>query len=164
MSTSKADAVVEPGATVELFFSLALVSGEVIDSNFEGSPASFCLGDGSMLPGFEKTLLGLAAGEETQERIDAREAFGDPNPQNRQRFPVAKFAHLLEDDLIPTEVGSVVSFRDPGGFDLPGVIVSLDTNFVEVDFNHPLAGKDIMFRAKIVSVLPADEKPIDIQL
>lgn len=164
MDNSQLNAIVEPGSAVELFFSLALVSGEVIDSNFDGSPASFRLGDGSMLPGFEQILLGLKVGEETTEKIEAKDAFGEPNPQNRQRFPVARFEHLLEDDLIPTKVGSVISFRDPGGFDLPGVIVRLDEKYVEVDFNHPLAGKDILFRARIVSILPADEKPINIQV
>lgn len=117
-----------------------------------------------MLPGFEQRLLGLVAGEEINDQIPANEAFGMPNPSNRQRFSIDKFQHLLEDDLIPTEVGSVVSFRDPGGFDLPGVIVGIDDRVVEVDFNHPLAGKDIIFRARILSVLPPDEQAVELKL
>ena len=66
--------------------------------------------------------------------------------------------------MIPTEVGSVVSFRDPGGFDLPGVIVGIDDRVVEVDFNHPLAGKDIIFRARILAVLPPDEQAVELKL
>ena len=49
---------------VTLHFSLALSAGEVIDSNFEKEPASFRIGDGSMLPGFESELLGLRSGDE----------------------------------------------------------------------------------------------------
>jgi len=164
MSASSTDAIIETGASVTLHFSLALSEDEIIDSNFDKAPASFCLGDGSMLAGFEQELIGLSAGDEITRRIPSSQAFGEPNPANRQRFAIDKFSHLLEDDLIPTEVGSVVSFRDPGGFDLPGVIVALDENWVEVDFNHPLAGKDIIFRARIISVLPPGEKVVELKL
>ncbi len=152
------------GSLVELHFSLALTSGELIDSNFAGKPARFRIGDGNVLPGFEETLLGLEAGREIEELIPADKAFGQVNPQNRQTFPVAKFQHLLDDDLIPTEVGSVVSFKDPGGGELPGVVASIDENQIVVDFNHPLAGKDILFRARILSVLDADAEAVNIKL
>lgn len=164
MSETSSDVVVGTGANISLHFSLALPQGEIIDSNFDKPAASFRLGDGSMLPGFEKRLLGLAAGEEISDLIPASEAFGMPNPDNRQRFAIDKFQHLLEDDLIPTEVGSVVTFKDPGGFDIPGVIMNIDDRTVEVDFNHPLAGKDIVFRARILSVLPPDEQPVELKL
>ncbi len=164
MSSVNSDTAIETGASIKLHFSLALPDGAIIDSNFDKSPASFKLGDGSMLPGFEKVLMGLKPGEEISERIPAAEAFGMPNPQNQQRFAIDKFRHLLEDDSIPTEPGSVVSFRDPGGFDLPGVVVGIDEQTVEIDFNHPLAGKDIIFRALILSVLAPDEQAVELRL
>lgn len=152
------------GSRVSLHFSLSLPGGEQIDSNFEGAAASFRLGDGSMLPGFEQQLLGLGAGDEIDTTLAAEFAFGEVNPANRHRFPIAKFKDLLEDDLIPTEVGAVVSFKDAGGFDLPGVIVDISPTTVIVDFNHPLAGKDIVFRARIVSVIDADVDAVEIKL
>jgi len=155
---------IEQGSLVELHFSLALESGEVIDSNFSGKPARFRIGDGNVLPGFEETLLGLAAGIEIEKLIPAERAFGPVNPNNRQSFPIARFQHLFEDDLIPTEIGSVVSFRDPGGGELPGVVASIDEHQVVVDFNHPLAGKNIVFRAQILSVVAADTEAVSIKL
>ena len=156
--------LISEGSLVELHFSLGLTTGETIDSNFSAKPARFRVGDGSMLPGFEECLLGLHAGSEIDEVLPAEKAFGAVNPKNKQQFPIAKFQHLLDDDLIPTEIGSVVSFRDPGGGELPGVITAVTEEYVAVDFNHPLAGKEIEFKARIISVLAADQQAVEVKL
>jgi len=117
-----------------------------------------------MLPGFEQQLLGLKAGDELEVVLPAAQAFGEVNPQNQQSFPVARFQNLLEDELMPTEPGSVVSFKDAGGFDLPGVVSKITDDLVYIDFNHPLAGKDIQFKAKILTVMPADVDAVEIKL
>lgn len=154
---ARADAgpVIGPGSEVRLNFSLALTCGGIIDSNFGRGPARFRLGDGSMLPGFEEALLGLAAGGEVERVIPARRAFGEANPKNRHTFPAASFERLPRDGRAPLRAGSVISFRNAAGLDLPGVVSHSDGRSVGVDFNHPLAGRDIVFRARIVSVLPA---------
>ena len=117
-----------------------------------------------MLPGFEQALLGLQAGSEIETLLMPEQAFGAVNPNNRHRFPIAKFRILLEDDLLPTEVGSVVSFKDAGGFDLPGIVTAINDETVAVDFNHPLAGKQILFKAAIVSVVAANVEAVEIKL
>ena len=157
------DLLIECGAGVTLHFSLSLTNGEIIDSNFEQDPASFRLGDGSMLPGFEAVLLGLRNGEFIEECLQPEQAFGLINPRNFQRFPIAKFEHLLEDELIPAEVGSIVCFKDPGGFDLSGVVTDIGNELIGIDFNHPLAGKQIIFRAKIISVIPASVDAVEVK-
>jgi len=162
--TLEATQSIVAGSLVSLNFSLSLTTGELIDSNFQQPPASFRLGDGSMLPGFEQELLGLKSGDEVEATLGAEQAFGEVNPANRHRFPIAKFRNLLEDDLIPTEVGAVVSFKDAGGFDLPGVIAELTEFMVVVDFNHPLAGKEIVFKALIDSVIDADVQAVEIKV
>lgn len=159
-----ADECIAAGSRVSLQFSLALADGELIDSNFEGKAASFRLGDGSMLPGFEAQLIGHRAGDEIECRLSAEQAFGEINPANIHRFPIAKFQNLLEDELIPLEVGAMVSFKDAGGFDLPGVIASISDSTVVVDFNHPLAGKEILFKARIHTVIAADVDAVEIKL
>ena len=156
--------VIENGALISLHFSLALSNGEIIDSNFSGNPTSFRLGDGNMLPGFEALLIGLKTGEEIEHLLQAEQAFGPVNPDNRHRIAIAKFRHLLEDELIPTEVGSVVSFKDAAGFDLPGVITAIVEDSISVDFNHPLAGKPILFKARIISVIPVSVAAVEVKL
>ena len=156
--------VIENGSVVTLHFSLLLTSGEVIDSNFEREPPSFKLGDGSLLPGFERLLLGLRTGDDIEEFLQPEQAFGTVNQGNFHRFPVAKFEQLLEDELIPAEAGSIVCFKDPKGFDLSGVVTDISDDSIGIDFNHPLAGKQIIFRARIISVIPASIDAVEVKL
>lgn len=138
---------IDANSKVTLHFSLALENGELVDSTFDKEPASFQMGDGSLLPGFEKRLLGLLAGDEQAFIIPQQDAFGARNPQNIQRFKRTIFA----DDMVLAE-GLIVSFADSSGSELPGVIVSWDDANVEVDFNHPLAGRELTFRVAIIHV------------
>ena len=136
---------IRQGVQVTLNFSLALEDGHVIDSNFESPPATFLLGDGSLLPGFEEVLEGLVCGSEAQFVVPAEKAFGQHNPENVQLIKRSLFD---EDELQP---GLVISFQNGDG-ELPGVILSISDHEVTVDFNHPLAGQAIVFAVKIIDV------------
>ncbi|MDG0998530.1 MAG: peptidylprolyl isomerase [Gammaproteobacteria bacterium] len=153
---------IELEAKVTLHFSLSLESGDLIDSNFADEPATFTLGDGSMLPGFEETLMGCEPGSEFTLSLQADKAFGEINPRNVHWFPAKKFKDIFSDPAIATEVGSIVSFKDPGGGELPGVITKINKRSVMVDFNHPLAGKVIVFSAKVLSVIPPNVNVVHI--
>ena len=161
---SESENIIQEGSRVSLHFALSLVSGEEVDSNLSGPAASFRLGDGNMLPGFEECLIGLCPGSELEVTIAAEHAFGEVNDRNKQTFPLEKFQHVLEDDSMPTEVGSVVSFKDAGGFDIPGVVAALNDKTIVIDFNHPLAGKDIVFKAAIRAVMPPSVDVIEVKL
>lgn len=155
---------IKKGSLVTLHFSLSLSSGEVIDSTFDKEPASFRVGDGNMMPGFESELIGLKNGDEFEKTIPRLRAFGEANPQNIQRFPIEKFRHVFEDESIPAVAGSVISFKDSGGFDLAGVIKEISEKEILVDFNHPLSGKDIIFKVNIVAVVSADKDTVAIKV
>ena len=155
---------VRPGSRVTLYFSLALENGELIDSNFDTRPATFRLGDGNMLPGFEECLLDLEPGDEIEKVLPPEKAFGARNPDNVHRLGRERFNRFLEDEFEALETGAVVSFKDPGGFDLPGVVQEKSSQSVLVDFNHPLAGKSIRFRARVVTVIPDDTDPVKVQV
>lgn len=120
---------------------------EDVDSTFNAKPAEFVLGDGNLLPGFEEFLIGLTAGDHKTFTVPAEKAFGQSNPQNVQEMKRSSFA--LDMPLSP---GLVVSFADAAKAELPGVIKSIDGDYVTVDFNHPLAGKDLEFEVQILSV------------
>ena len=161
---SNDDIQIEPGSLVSLHFSLALTDGQEIDSNFAAPAATFRLGDGSMLPGFEAALLGLKPCQDLETILEPEQAFGAVNPKNQHQFPVAKFKNLLEDELITTEGGGVECCEEAEGFDLAGGIAEISEQTIAVDFNHPLAGKRIVFKAKIVAVLPADVASVEVKL
>lgn len=131
---------------VTLHFSLQLDDGTEVDSTFDGEPATFSVGDGSLLPGFEKALFGLKAGDEAEVEMPPEAGFGQRNPENIQKVRRDHFSPDIE-----LEPGLVVSF-DNGGGELPGVVREVGEDEVTVDFNHPLAGQTLNFRVKIISV------------
>ena len=136
-----------PGRTVSMQFELSLPEGDIIDSNFDGKPVEFTVGDGNILPGFEEALFGLREQDEHTADIPAEKAFGPHNEDNIQKIPRFRFPA----DLV-MEKGLMINFADKAGNDQAGVIAEFDSDRVTVDFNHPLAGKDIRFRVKILSI------------
>ena len=137
------------GREVTLHFELALANGEIVDSNFDAKPATFRVGDGNLPAGFEQALFGLRPGDERSIVVAGEDAFGPSNPDNVQTFPRYRFPADLA-----MEEGLVINFTDSAGNEQAGVIRKFDAGKVTVDFNHPLAGRDIRFRVRILSVNP----------
>lgn len=154
---------IAPGARVTLHFSLALTDGTEIDSNYDREPASFVVGDGSLLPGFEEALAGHVAGDRVRVRLPEDSAFGPVNPDNVQTFARERFARLIASSPDPVEPGTVLAFADGAGNDIPGVVQSIDETLMVVDFNHPLAGREIDFSADIVAVIPAGVQAVEVR-
>lgn len=141
--------IIGPGKTVTLHFAIKLEDGQVVDSNFEGQPATFTVGDGNLPEGFEQALFGLVEGTKDSLQISPEHAFGMPNPSNVQRFPRTQFEDMK------LEKGLVITFQDAKQGELPGVIDRFDEQSVHVDFNHPLAGRELSFEVAILSVADA---------
>ena len=139
---------IAPDRRVTLHFALTLENGDVVDSTFDKAPATFDVGDGSLLPGFERKLFGLRKGDRAQFSVLPEDAFGQPNPNNVQRFKRDQFDAALE-----LHKGLVISFADASKAELPGVIAEFDQQNVVVDFNHPLAGHTIAFDVEIIDVV-----------
>ena len=142
--------VIEEGTQVTLHFAIKVNSGDIVDSTFDGEPATFTVGDGNLLPGFEERLLGLSSGHVEEFVIAPEKGFGQHNPSNIQTIPRDQFG-----DDITLEQGLVLSFADAQNTELPGVVADFKDKDVTVDFNHPLAGKDVHFEVKIIAVEPA---------
>lgn len=139
--------VITAGSRVRLHFSLVTADGELIDSNFAGPGAELVYGDGSLPGHFEQCLLGLVAGDRRSFQVLAEQGFGEVNPANRHSFSRDRF-----DSTLTLEEGLVLSFTDPGGGELPGVVVAIEEERVWVDFNHPLAGMELIFEVEILAV------------
>jgi FKBP-type peptidyl-prolyl cis-trans isomerase SlpA len=142
------DRRVSEDCRVELHFSLSLENGEEIDTTRRGNPATFEFGDGSLLPGFEAALVGLRAGDDVRIVLEPDAAFGHTREENVQSIERQRFAGLS------LEPGLLVSFAGPGG-ELPGVVRIVGDDKVEVDFNHPLAGRRIVFEVTILEISDA---------
>ena len=141
-----------PNCKVELHFSLKLAdTGELVDSTFEEKPAELVIGDGNLPAAFEAVIHGMKAGERKTERIEPKDGFGQHNPSNVQRIPKDQF-----DPSVELSEGLVVNFQDNAKSELPGVVSTIDDTMVTVDFNHPLAGRDLEFEVEILSVVPSE--------
>ena len=141
---------ISEGTRVYLNFSVSLEDGSEVDSNFGGEPVAFVVGDGSLLPGFERLLFGMSAGQRQLFQVAPEDGFGQPHANNVQYLPRAQF----EDDEL--EIGLMYSFADAGGGELPGLIVGFDDEEVTIDFNHPLAGRNILFDVLVHRVEPVE--------
>jgi FKBP-type peptidyl-prolyl cis-trans isomerase SlpA len=149
--------MIDTNSKITLHFSLATDGDLQIDSTFDKQPAVFVMGDGSLLPDFEKKLLGLKAGDERTFLLAAREAFGDINPDSIHAMDKRQFKS------IELSEGLVVSFDGAGKRPMPGVVKKIEGDKVIVDFNHPLAGQAVKFAVRIINVeqvLPGQRIPV----
>ena len=151
------DRRVGPGSRITLHFSVSLADGALIDTTKNGNPATFTFGDGSLLEGFEQSILSLKVGDRRSVFLTAEQGFGPYNEDNVQRFPGSQFADMA------LEPGLVISFADAARAELPGVVKEITDEWVWVDFNHPLAGRELTFEVEIINIVDADSASVSLQ-
>jgi len=107
-----------------------------------------------LIPGLEKELIGLKAGDAKTVTVKAEDAYGPVRPEALREIEKEK----LPKDITP-EVGMVLEMQDPEGNAYPAIVKEIKDNTFILDFNHPLAGKELKFDVKIVSVEVAPAVP-----
>jgi FKBP-type peptidyl-prolyl cis-trans isomerase 2 len=131
-----------------VYFEGRLENGEIVDSNLaDAEPHRFELDCLQVFPGFEKAVRQLTVGEEREFAFNAEQAYGpyDKRAVQRSRKSLIKGG----DSMV---VGQRILMRSPNSIEpVPGVVTAVAGDFVEVDFNHPLAGKDLFYRIKLMS-------------
>ncbi len=137
------------GQQIVIAYRLALANGMEVDSATEEDPFEYVVGDGSLIAALESLLIGMREGERQQFLIAAEEGFGLPDPAQIHRFPRDTFQAEVEGETLAP--GVVISFEAPSGDLVPATIVALHEEEIEVDFNHPLAGRDLQFEVEILS-------------
>lgn len=138
------------------------VEGAVVDKATADQPLSFPYGVGYLLPEFEKNILGFEAGEKTSFTLSAANGYGEVNPEAVVELPLDIFMidGQIEEGLL--EIGNQLPMSDNQGNRMMGVVKSLSEDKVTMDFNHPMAGKELNFAIEVVSVrevTPADLMP-----
>ena len=133
---------------VVLHYRILLEDGTVADSTWEDNePLAFTMGDGTLAPGLEQSLLGLKAGAHETIVVEPDQAFGYKDTANIHLLPRSDF-----DPEMPLEEGMVVGFTLPDGGELPGMVTEVGEEEVQVDFNHPFSGHRLEFEVEIISV------------
>jgi len=142
---------VDIGSTVTLHLALTLEDGSVAESTFDEEPLTFTMGDGTLVHGLELALYGLRPGDTQRLALYPEQAFGVHDPERIHRMPRAAFPADIE--LTP---GNIIAFDTAEGEEIAGTLLSLDARTVEVDLNHPLAGRRVIFDVEVIDVVPAE--------
>lgn len=145
--------IVRDGLVVALDYSL-LVDGQMVDSSGE-SPLEYLQGYNNIIPGLERQLSGVALNQEKEFIVKPEDAYGQYNPGavfqlEKEQFP----------PTMPLKIGYTFRVRTDSGRILNARIVGLHDEWVEVDTNHPLAGKELHFRAKIIGLREPTEEEL----
>jgi len=120
-------------------------SNEVVDSNKGAQPLEFITGKGHIIPGLENALVGMNEGESADILVKAADAYGDVNPEAVQTLPREQF------EGVDLKEGMTLYGQGEDGQTVQVTVKSFNDKEVTIDFNHPLAGKDLMFSVKVLS-------------
>lgn len=144
--------VVTESAYLTLHYRLASADGTDLVTTFGGTPATLMLGQGQLAPFLEQRLLGLPEGAHETFRLPAADGFGERNPD---LIRLVSKATLDENSEPGTEyaVGELVEFNAPSGGRFAGVLREVREDGYVFDFNHPLAGQELVFEVQLISVL-----------
>ncbi|MFA5146922.1 MAG: peptidylprolyl isomerase [Candidatus Omnitrophota bacterium] len=138
--------VIHTGSKVAFDYTLT-VDGKMMDSSEGKGPINYVQGDGRLIVGLAKALEGMRAGEEKTVTVPPAEAYGTMDPKAVREVPRSSLPTDRE-----VKVGMMLQAKDAKGGTLITRVAEIRKDTVLMDFNHPLAGKTLIFKVKIVSV------------
>ena len=133
------------------------VGGEIVDKATAEKPLEFILGIGMLLPAFEEKIKGLKANDKFDFKLDAENAYGNLVAEAVIDLPKSVFMVEGQIDEEMLVVGNHIPMMDNQGNQMVGTVVSVEDESVKMDFNHPMAGKNLHFTGEIVDVREATE-------
>lgn len=140
---------VKKGDKIRVDYTGTFDDGTVFDSSGKaGKPLEFVMGGGMLIKGFDEAVVGMKEGEEKEIKLKPEEAYGMPNPQLVQKIPRSQ----LPQDKEP-KAGMILMVGLPTGQQMPATIKAADDKEVTLDMNHPLAGKTLNFKIKLVEIV-----------
>ena len=135
------------GDTVRVHYTGTLDNGDQFDSSRGGDPLTFTLGEGTVIPGFDRAVTGMAVGDERSVTIPAEEAYGPHRDELTLRVPrgeLPSHLDLHEGAQLRMEQGDQV---------MVVTVRALDEESVTLDGNHPLAGEALTFALQLVEIV-----------
>jgi len=145
-SVAAEDAAIHDGSKVAVDYVL-IVDGNVVDSSQGRGPLEYTQGEGKLIPGFTTELEGMKAGDEKTFEVKPEDGYGNPDPAGIKKMPLSS----VPEEIKP-QVGMVLQMQDQEGQTFPARVVNMDQDSITIDLNHPLAGKALTFKVKVVSV------------
>lgn len=138
---------VKENDTVRVHYTGKLSNGQVFDSSLEREPLEVTLGQGMLIPGFEKGIVEMKVNEKKTINIPVAEAYGEA--QKELFYEVKK--EQLPPEMAP-EVGMGLASKNPDGSEVQFRVAEVHEDYIIVDANHPLAGQDLTFDLELVEI------------
>jgi len=130
------------------------VDGEFVDKSDPGEPFEFLQGHNNIIPGPEAQIDGMKVGESRQVTVEAKDGYGEFDQTQVMDVPLSEFPENLH-----PEPGMELMVKDKEGHSLYARVVSVGKSRAKLDFNHPLAGKQLTFDVTVVGLRhPTDEE------
>ena len=145
---------VAQGMKVKFDYTLT-VDKEVVETTEGKQPLEYVHGKNMLIPGLERELEGLKVGAVKAVIVKPEDGYGPVRTDALREFEKSKFPK----DIVP-QVGMVLEMQDPQGNPYPAMVKEIKDKVVVLDFNHPLAGKELKFDVKIVGVEVVKEVPV----
>jgi len=143
-------AIKEKNSVVSLSYELKEVgTTEVLDSNKGMDPLEFVMGHGQLIPGLETQLVGMDKGDTAEITVQPADAYGEKNEDAIQQIPREQF------EGVDLEIGMSLYGQGAEGETVQVIVKDFNDENVTVDYNHPLAGKELMFAVVIDDVRDA---------
>jgi len=144
---------IQSDSFLTLHYRLSGPGGHAVVDTFDGQPATLSLGKGQLAPAMEARLVGMPEGARESFELAAGEAFGERNPEMLQRVKLALLHEAGEPDA-SYAIGDVVQFPTPDGRGAyAGVVREVGSEWLTIDFNHPLAGQPVRLDVHVIGVL-----------
>ena len=138
-----------PDTVVVFHYTLRDESGTELETSRGSDPNAYLHGANNIVPGLEKAMAGKTAGDVFSATVEPEGAYGQPNPDKQQRVPIK---HLLFKGKL--KAGMVAQLNTSDGR-VPVTVVKAGRHSADIDTNHPLAGKTLIFDIEIVEVRAA---------
>lgn len=141
------------GNLVLVHYKGTLDDGTQFDSSYDrGEPIAFTVGTRQMIPGFDRAVFGMTEGEKKTVQISPVDAYGVSNPEAIKVYTTDSFP-----EEINLEIGERVEARsEDGQQNFAATITAIEGENVTVDFNHPMAGKNLNFEIELVKINPTN--------
>lgn len=136
------------GDTVRVHYTGSLEDGTIFDSSTGREPLEFTLGEGQLIAGFERAVLGMTPGDSVQVTISPEEGYGP----HLEEMVIAIGRDKVPEGLA-LEVDMQVQLQTPDGRPAPATVVEISAESVTLDVNHPLAGKSLVFDIDLVEIV-----------
>lgn len=141
---------IAPNKVVTMNFTLKDDEGNILDTTESGEPFSYLSGNDMVLPKLEEAVSGMIMGTKKNIKLTASDGYGDYNEQVVQVVGRENFPQDFE-----LEIGMSYMASAPDGAQMPFVITNVEGEEITIDFNHPFAGKNLIFDVELLDVRDA---------